>query len=797
DEFAGATGDFSRAIALEPANPDWLARRSQARMALDNWEGVLEDAETWLRLKPGAVEAVATRGWAMVNLGEVDAGLAEQDRAFELSGANPLFRARFDAYLRKADWTALTAEAEGAIAGRSPRGGLDFYRVVGLVGQKRWDEAAAAVEEARRRGATTEADLGGAWLAGTPEAGRHFSPPRSIQLLDSAAQLTISGFLNTRARTLFLGGSTDQCLDYLSTRGRRGNPETLFWMGACYWKLGRLAEAGAVLRDARRLNPYLVRHAEAVPGLREFVAGIDREIAGEGAGGALRFELATHLMSVAEIEGLVRRFRFARAVKEYEALLASVTSSVRRAEIEARLPELRGLAGAHGKLTAAINAGTLTLKTRLARTDLTIVKSGDETFDFTVPSGSGRFPWAFFETAAYVDFARQAVLTPAELSGLACLAWDAGARDLAVQLFEEAAKKNPALRPGIAASVARRRGIAVPEGGFLAFRGRYVSPAEKAQLEKGLVEWDGGWVPAEDRAKLAQGFVRVGGDWVRAAEADLLARGFRQHGGRWLSRADYDAARSVWADAWVEETPHAIVKTNHSEAFSKDLAALVEAAWPHLRELHGGEPAFARGGKLTLHAFRTFDDYRRHCVEHRAEDQLAAAGFARSDLDVAAGWNKTGNDRHFLQTMVHEAAHLFAFRASPAARSPSWYSEGMATALEGFRWNGSAFVFDFLSDLRLPFARAAARGVRAIPLKELLAADALTLIRTDSSRALVFYGQCWSLHFFLSRTANPAWRKAWGEYREMVRRGGTRDFLEFFPDADRLEKDWVEFVKGL
>ena len=86
---------------------------------------------------------------------------------------------------------------------------------------------------------------------------------------------------------------------------------------------------------------------------------------------------------------------------------------------------------------------------------------------------------------------------------------------------------------------------------------------------------------------------------------------------------------------------------------------------------------------------------------------------------------------------------------------------------------------------------------RHIPVKDLLAADALALINSDTQKALLFYAECWSLNFYLSVTENKAYRAAYAEYRKVVETGQTKTLLECFPDAAKLEADWVRFVTGL
>ncbi|MBI2920866.1 MAG: hypothetical protein HYY18_07240 [Planctomycetes bacterium] len=800
--YAAAVEDYTKAIGLEPGNAQYLMWRCQSLMAMDLWAQAAEDAETLLKASPAMPQALSLHGWALVNLGDVDRGLAEQDKSIEL-GKNASFLLRFDGYFRKADWAAATREAEQAIAGGVPRPALHFYRVVGLVEQGKYTEARDAIQQGvQRAGNALEINLAQAYLTGAPAAGALYDADGSIRSISGAGSTTISPAINTHARTLFLAGRVHECLELLSTKGRRTNFDTLFWLGASQWKLGQFAESRVTLSDARRLNPYILKHAERVEGLKDFVASIDKELAGEGGQQADRSrlgqEMATHLLTVAEIETLVRRYQFSRAVAEYEKLLGTLKSEVRKGEVQVRLPEVKGMAGAHAKLVGAVNKGAIKAKTKVGKTDLTIVKSTETIFDFTLAGGDGKFPWAFLDPAVYCELALQALPAPDEMFGLGCLAWDAGQRPAAQKLFDDAVKKKSALKKNLDAFIARKRGLPAPEGGFVTFRGAYVTPEEKANLEKGLVSFQGQWVTPKEKEMLAKGNIQVEGKWVPGAEAELLKRGFKKYKDRWMSREEYELLRGQWEDAYTQETAHYVVKTNHTEAFAKDLAALIEVAYAEYKAFYGGEePKLPGKEKMTLHAYKTYEDYRKYCVENKQEDHLNAAGFARSDSNVVVGWNKTSNDQQFLQTMVHEGAHLYFFRVQPAARPTSWYAEGMATYFEGFGWDGKTYKFNFISDSRLPFVRDAMKGKRHIALDALLGGDALALINSDSQKALLFYAECWALNYYLSQTENRKYREAYLAYRKAVAGGTGPSLFEFFPDAVQLERDWVEFVTGL
>jgi tetratricopeptide (TPR) repeat protein len=798
ERVVSALEDLGVALRLKPGSVPIMNLRARVLMDLDRWQESADQSAAVLKENPGDMYALSLHGRALVQTGDVDGGIAELRRA---GTSNPALSGDLpDALLIKGDWAGALEAAQAAIRANAPHAGPWVVRVVALVELGRYDEAHAAVLEAERAiPGTVGSASARAYLAGTPGSGRHHNPPEALRRIEEAASGTTTALiLNQRARILFLGGDAGAALDLLATRGNRANFETLFWLGAAHWQLGKLAEARALLSDAMRRNPYLPLHARRTSGLAEFVASIDLELKGEAKDGVdrakLGHELATHLLTVAEIEALVRRYEFARAADEYGRLLQALTSSVRRAEVEARLPEVRGMAGALRKLVGAINQGTLKLRPRIGATEIAIVKADERRFDFTLPRGEGRFPWACLDPAAFCDAARQAGAAAEELGGLGCLAWDAGLRGEAVKLFEDAVKKKSELRKLVDGFVARRRGIS--GGAFLVYKGAYVTAEEKANLEKGLVAFEGQWVTPKDREMMAKGLVKVGDKWVEGTEPELTARGYTKYEGKWMSREDYEALRSQWAHAWTAETAHYSIRTNESPAFAKDLAALIEAAWGEFAKFHGAEPK-AGAERMTLYAFRTFEDYRKHCVETKSEEHLSAAGFARSDSNVVAGWNKTGNRQQFLQTMVHEAAHLYWFRVSPMARAPSWMSEGMATYFEGFSWDGKAYRFNHVSESRLPFVRDAMKSGRHMSFPDMFAADALALINTDTRKALLFYAQCWSLVFYLRETDRPEYRAAWADYRNSVAAGETKPLLEFFTDPVKLEADWIAFISGL
>ncbi|KAF0247174.1 MAG: hypothetical protein FD180_113 [Planctomycetota bacterium] len=256
---------------------------------------------------------------------------------------------------------------------------------------------------------------------------------------------------------------------------------------------------------------------------------------------------------------------------------------------------------------------------------------------------------------------------------------------------------------------------------------------------------------------------------VKAHQAGLAA----------FSKGDYDGALREFSLAIKEDS------------------SLAES-WTEYRDFwFMKEPALPAGTKMELWAFRSFEDYRRHCVDTKAEAQLNAAGFASSESNVVVGWNKTGDHRLFLQTMVHEAAHLYYFRVAAPAALPSWHAEGMATYFEGFEPDMLGWRFGKLAVGRLDMAREAMKAGNHLPLSDLLSGDALALINSDTRKALLFYAESWALNFYLVRTDNQKYREGYDNFRKAVMTGKKASLAEFVGDLKQLERDWVTFVCGL
>ncbi len=804
DDRTAAVQDYSRAIELEPADPMWLILRCQCYMSIDEWGKALEDAQIGLDKWNQNPQFLSVHGWARINIGEVDEGLAEMDKAFATNPANPGFLYRYDGYFFKADWQAAFDESQRLIAAGNAPPAAWYYQVRALTEMGKYREAYNSIEAMRQKfGDTIEARLSMGYLLGTPDGKETYDVDRALEAARSCqSKQSLAYEVNTIARIYFLAERYRDAVYELETHGRLTNFDTLFLLGASEFRLGHLAEARKALSDARRLNPYIAKHAERVAGLSEFLKSIDGEIAQEAKVDRkeLGEEQATALLEVAELETLIRRCKFERAVKGYEAYLASLKSPVRQQQVKQRLEEIRGLATVMKKFAEKVNSGKLKdLKFQAAGIAVTLAKSvDDEWFEYTFAQGNGKGVWASIGVETLLDFLDKAGPTSDERFAMGAFAYDTAIPDKGVDLLSRVVKGDGKLKGRFDAFASARRGLDVPKGGFLVYKGRLVTPDEKGNLEKGLVVFEGQWVTSADKEKLAQGLMKVGDKWVPRAEGELLKLGYRKYKGKWMSAEEYGALRGKWEAAYEESTTHYEIRSNVSESFTKELAALIEVNYEELKKYYGGkEPKLAGKERMTLYAYATYEDYKKYCVENHAEAELQAAGFAISSSNVVVGWDKATNQQSFLATMAHESAHLYYFRVAPNANIASWYAEGMATQFEGFHWDGKTYVYDRRSQMRVPFAREAASGKSGLPLEQVIGGDALTLINSDQEKALAFYAECWGLVYFLSETDDKGIKEAWAKFREDADGGKQAQFEDYFKDLKGLEAAYQKFVKRL
>ncbi|MBI4614466.1 MAG: tetratricopeptide repeat protein [Planctomycetes bacterium] len=825
-----AAGDLPKAIELysaaAEAHPRYLSSffmRSRAYLQLDLFEQAREDLGYVLEIFGGSTQigggsraqavsqVLAMRALVGLALSDYAAALADARRALEEWDANPpaILALAYACHTHGQDDEAERTfrrllPHDPATLPESSAGEIRAGIALSLVARGNVEAALSAVDEAKKDPAASGA-------AGAIEAivrsasGRTGDLDRALALVDG--DLSGAGNLRFLAEGLAFhaAGRHREALAALAQFPRTPfHPAAVLARGLSAAALG-LAEDAA--KDLAPLAGVLPRAKEAIAKLGDSSAvghAIERRERDQGGASAsdrasFALQEETFTLLSHEIRTSVRRYRFAQASADATRLAAGLSRPSLKEEAERMEASCKRYADLLGRMVAALAEG----KASSREIELTPGVSGRpvsaDSIEIKIEfeGGSAAVPWASLPFERFVEIARALEPAPEEWMALAELAFDHGRPSLGERYFVSAIQADAGSRAEASRRFAALSGTPEPAGGFEVHQGALVTPEAKKSLSKGLVLYEGQWVSRADKDHLEKGHQKIDGKWVPLTAKQLEARGYRRLEGKWLSSEEYARARGEWSAAWTKESPHYRVKTNQSEAFCGTLSELLEAAHAEYERFFGARPNGAP--KMTMYAFSNYEDYKAYCDSLPGGGAPGAGGFAPSEPHTGCGWAKYGNEQYFLETIVHEAAHLYFFetRSVPPAL-PSWVHEGMATYFEGFRRDGGKWVWDHISRKRLSLLQWARGQNGLIPLPEFFVADAANLIDTDGAKAGVFYSQAWALYYFLQQTANPRYQSGWKSYWDKVTRGSPADLLqELGVDAPTLAGELDKYVQNL
>lgn len=599
------------------------------------------------------------------------------------------------------------------------------------------------------------------------------------------------------------GGAVRAASLYTRLTGLRVGPNDLAVIqGECTTKAEAAARVSAAAESRDRLDRIAREKEKAEKARKAAEEAAAKASAGERA--SLEAERATFGDLLADIEKYIHTFDYDMALSQGDKVAKRLQAADLKAQIEDRLAVVREYAGLLARLRKDINAGTLRDpvvtfgRTNEGKGKLTEATAKD--YAIAIPGGQARMKWRDLRPVQLLEMFRRMDLSPADHFALGSWCLEADLPNDANTSFV-AALRDSSKKRAIDEAMARYYGINVPEGGFVLFLGRLVTPTEKQNVEAGLVFYSGQWVTPEDKKMLEKGFRKFGNKWAKD-EAELVAAGYLKYKNLWYTSEELDALRSTWDEAWEYETTHYKIRCNLPDSFGKQLCVLLEQAYLAYAKHFGKEPPAV---KMNMLAFRTFEDYRRYCIETKAEAYLQALGFANPATNVCCGYKKFGTD-DMIGTMVHEGAHLFHDRAYNGI-SPSWYHEGHATYFEGFIWDGTTLTFNWRPGNRIYWLKEAHRKDRLIPMMDIMKGDALSSINKGVDESSLFYSESWALYTFFTETTDPEIAPKWAALRSNFDTGRGGDFSGeaalkmvtdvFGADLTGVEAKWREWVGGL
>ncbi len=500
------------------------------------------------------------------------------------------------------------------------------------------------------------------------------------------------------------------------------------------------------------------------------------------------------------IDELSRTYSYEKAISEFEKFLEQLISNDLKDKVRRRIAEVKPMAELFRKLIDSINQKKLLNDRIKISTDVdgVIAEADEDTFRVIFPQGALKEKWYHLPPNRVYQFFERLKVEGAELFLIGVFCFE---NELSIEgnrSFIKVIRNHPKLRKKVDQYLSLKFDIPIPKGGFVPYQGRLISPKEREYLAKGLVRHGSKWVTPEDKEMLEQGFIKHNGKWITGKDKQLLARGYQQYKGKWYTKKELQELRQNWDDAWTLSTQHYELSSNISEEFLKELGTILEASYVEYAQFFGERFK----SRSTLYAFRTFEDYRRFCIESGNPSLVRAGGFATKQDNRAVGWKRFDNDQ-LLSTMIHEGAHLYMYNAHPNTSTPSWMAEGIATQFEGYEWDGKKLIMHHRSPNRLPWVKRKFLEGNTFTIEELIQGQALQLINQDIDQAATFYAQSWALYYYMKHIPNKQYRDNFDKFVSTIHRGGQQGrestiFMNYFGrDIDKLNIAWKKYILDL
>jgi hypothetical protein len=507
------------------------------------------------------------------------------------------------------------------------------------------------------------------------------------------------------------------------------------------------------------------------------------------AGARIRADQAV-LEEWAEVEPIVaehvRTFRFDQAVGQIDSILERLQTDAAKTVPAARLEEVVRVRGLFERTveTLAGRAGQpLEVREGL---EIQLTSVSEERIEGRRGPATLALRWTDLEAEDLFTVFEAAADRGAETSqALALLGFELGLDEEAEDHLLRMVRADASRKGAADALLARRRGEAVPEGGYVLHEGAWVRPEEKALLDQGYRRWEGRWV-TEAEWYAANGYVRHEGRWITQEAHEALTvqqRELEELAARLLPKGLIDQPGHGGGVDWGErikvKTRNYTIETNLSKEVANDVAYLMETLNSNFRRILG--LGTKRMPKFTIQVCRDLQEYRT---------ALKGMGLGQAGGTMIKTFYQPPRTTAVL---MHEGTHQFVFKIAPTC--PRWVHEGMATFFEC-----SQFRFDektrkvrlevgLLNRHRLMGIQAAIRTDRYAPMDLFL-----------EGKKGNPYTQGWSVIYYLRYAHDGKYARRLMKFVEDAGKGSTtKKFKKIFRIRDIVawEKDWREFVMGL
>jgi hypothetical protein len=491
---------------------------------------------------------------------------------------------------------------------------------------------------------------------------------------------------------------------------------------------------------------------------------------------------------MAGIDVLMKKFKFADASAACDAKLRDAAGEHGRRLLEERLKEISGQQALFSKMIDNLKGGGVSFD--LSEDLVVTVTGADEAgWSATAAGGAAAFTRKWQDTTPehVLNFVCWPNMTDDDSFALAAFCFFHGLVDPAERALLDCYKRNGGRKAEIDRLLAKARGVDVPDGGFLVYRGEWVTAEDKANLEKGLVMYKGAWL-TEDQVMDARGYVKYEGRWItkdelaemEERERELAELKKRLEPKGIINKPGADNEAMAWNDARDMKTMNYKIKTNLSVEAMQDIAYTMEVLNCNFRKVFGIKSK--KTGKFEVRVCRNMGEYEKY---------LGGGGLGHcSSSGEISTFYQVGDQFNTTTVLMHEGTHQFMFKVAP--NCAHWMQEGMASYFECSKFDGKDLIVGLKNRLRL--------GTVQAEIKAGTHTKIVDFIQDRIKEPMQAYHQGWSLVYYLANAHGGRYAKAFDRY--MRKAGGRKEpkyFMETFGirDMDAFEEDWKSFILGL
>lgn len=162
--------------------------------------------------------------------------------------------------------------------------------------------------------------------------------------------------------------------------------------------------------------------------------------------------------------------------------------------------------------------------------------------------------------------------------------------------------------------------------GMVKYKGEWVLESDLEKIKQGYVRWEDPasgkveWVSPEDKAKLDKGLVKYQGNWYSKEEAEALEKGLFKIEGNYIDKDAANEYHSTWEKAWELESEHYRIVTNRDYDYTMQVLEKAEKAYAAMKDFFGDEPDL-KGKKLNIYMFKTPDEYNQFGRQNAGGDE--------------------------------------------------------------------------------------------------------------------------------------------------------------------------------